>query len=311
MFPKFLPPQVQQLSEATSIAMARSIERQGIVTPLLATPIETAFVHPPRPQSAHFRKTPVVLLHGFDSSLLEFRRLLPLLTEQDELGAQVDAWAIDLLGFGFSDRPADIDYSPETIKTHLYYSWKTLIGQPMVLVGASMGGAAAMEFALAYPEAVAKLVLIDGAGFAKGPAVSKLLQVFPALGTGATNFLRQPQVREKVSRKAYLADQRFVTPDAECCAALHLDLPRWREALIRFTCSGGYYLGDRIAQITQPTLIIWGRQDKILGVKDADRFKRTIGQSKLVWIENCGHVPHLEQPQATAAAILQFVQEIA
>jgi pimeloyl-ACP methyl ester carboxylesterase len=301
MFPKFLPPQVQQLSEPTSIAMARSMERQGIATPLLSTPIETTFVHLTNPNSANFRKTPVVLLHGFDSSLLEFRRLLPL------LGEQVDAWAIDLLGFGFSDRPAAIDYSPETIKTHLYYSWKTLIGQPMVLVGASMGGAAAMEFALAYPEAVAQLVLIDGAGFAKGPAVSKLLQIFPALGTGATNFLRQPKVREKVSRKAYLDDRRFVTPDAECCAALHLDLPRWREALISFTCSGGYYLGDRISQITQPTLIIWGRQDKILGVRDADRFQQTIRQSQLVWIENCGHVPHLEQPQATADVILKFV----
>jgi pimeloyl-ACP methyl ester carboxylesterase len=52
--------------------------------------------------------------------------------------------------------------------------------------------------------------------------------------------------------------------------------------------------------ISQSALILWGRQDKILGVKDADRFQKLLPQSKLVWIENCGHVPHLEQPQVTA-----------
>ncbi len=54
---------------------------------------------------------------------------------------------------------------------------------------------------------------------------------------------------------------------------------------------------------TPTTMILWGRQDQILGVKDADRFQHLLPQSKLVWIENCGHVPHLEQPQVTADLI--------
>ncbi len=307
MFPEFIPSRAAQLTETTSIELIQSLQRTAIATPLSANPIATAFaavtpgVDQPN-EDALTDQPPIVLLHGFDSSVLEFRRLLP------QLGGTHAAWAIDLLGFGFTDRPADLDFAPASIKTHLYYTWKTLIKQPMVLIGASMGGAAAIDFALTYPDAVAKLVLIDGAGFAKGPAISSILTQFPALGRWATDFLSRPAVRRQVSRKAYYDDKTFVTEDAELCATLHLELPGWSEALIRFTCSGGYnFLIDKIAQVSQPTLIIWGRQDKILGTRDATRFTRVLPQSQLIWIEDCGHVPHLEQSQTTAKAILQFV----
>ncbi len=292
MFASFLPSEVEQLTEDTSIALASQIVRQSIQTSLSAKPIETAYV---RQGSTG---APIVLLHGFDSSVLEFRRLLPL------LAAQQETWAIDLLGFGFTDRPINAPFTPDAIKTHLHHVWKTLIERPMILVGASMGGAAAIDFALSYPEAVEKLVLIDSAGFAAGPAIGKFL--IPPLGYLATEFLRQPKVRQQVSIKAY-HDSSFVTPDAECCASLHLKLPRWNQALIAFTKSGGYnFLSDRISQIQQSTLIVWGDSDQILGVKDAERFQREISESQLVWVENCGHVPHLEKPQITAQHILEF-----
>lgn len=294
MFPSFLPVRAKQLTEGTSITLAQNIQRQSIATPLSLQPIDTAFVQQGKGGA------PIVLLHGFDSSVFEFRRLLPLLAESQE------TWAIDLLGFGFTDRAVDLSFDPESIKTHLYYIWKTCIGQPMVLVGASMGGAAAIDFALTYPDAVAQLVLLDSAGFAKGPAIAKFL--FPPLGYLATEFLRKPNVRQQVSRKAYY-DSGFVTPDAELCAALHLELPRWSQALIAFTKSGGYgFLSDRIAQVSVPTLILWGRQDGILGIQDADRFHQTIAQSQLIWIDQCGHVPHLEKPQETADHLLTFIR---
>ncbi|KAM3096374.1 alpha/beta fold hydrolase [Phormidesmis sp. 146-12] len=290
MFANFLPPKVAQLTEVTSIALAQQITAQAIATPLRADPIQTTYVH----QGSG--GVPILLLHGFDSSVLEFRRLLPLLAQARSV------WAIDLLGFGFTDRPVGVAFTPDAIKTHLYHVWQTLIGQPVILVGASMGGAAAIDFALTYPEAVSQLVLIDSAGFAAGPAIGRFL--IPPLGYLATEFLRQPKVRQQVSLNAY-CDRSFVTLDAECCAALHLKQPRWSQALIAFTQSGGYnFLSDRIANLKQPTLILWGDQDKILGTADAQRFERAIVHSQLIWIQNCGHVPHLEQPQLTAQHIL-------
>jgi len=97
--------------------------------------------------------------------VLELRRLLPLAAE--------NAWAVDL-GFGFTDRITGIHFSPNAIKIHLYYFWN-LIKQPVILVGASMGGAAAIDFTLTYPDVVEKLVLIDSAGVAAGSTMSRYM----------------------------------------------------------------------------------------------------------------------------------------
>lgn len=293
MFPSYLPTAVEQLKEPAAIALAQSIQSQAIATPLTHQPITTTYV---RQGSGG---VPILLIHGFDSSVLEFRRLLPLLAVENE------TWAVDLLGFGFTDRSADIAYSPTAIKTHLYYFWKTLINQPVILVGASMGGAAAIDFTLTYPEVVKKLVLMDSAGLKGGSPLSRLM--FPPLDYLATEFLRSPKVRDRVSRAAYKSQKLFFA-DAVDCGALHLQMPNWSQALIAFTKSGGYraFRFKKIAEIVQPTLILWGDSDKILGTKDAYRFKRAISGSKLIWIQDCGHLPHLEQPQITAQHILEF-----
>ncbi|MBD2360983.1 alpha/beta hydrolase [Anabaena minutissima FACHB-250] len=295
MFPSFLPTTVEQLTEPSSIALAQSIQTHAIATPLINLPINTTYV---RQGSGG---TPILLIHGFDSSVLEFRRLLPLLAQENE------TWAVDLLGFGFTDRLSGILFNPIAIKTHLYYFWKTLINQPVILVGASMGGAAAIDFTLTYPEVVQKLVLIDSAGLKGGSPLTKLM--FPPLDALATDFLRSLKVRDRVSRAAY-KDITLASVDALCCGALHLEMTNWSSALINFTKSGGYtaFRFKKLAEIHQPTLILWGDSDKILGTEDAKRFKRAIPHSQLIWIANCGHIPHLEQPKITAQHILTFSQ---
>jgi pimeloyl-ACP methyl ester carboxylesterase len=292
MFPPFLPPEIAQLTEQPSIALAENIQQTEIVTPLSPQPISTAYIH------QGTGGIPILLLHGFDSSVLEFRRLFPLLAAQNE------TWGVDLLGFGFSDRRIGIPFDPPAIKLHLHSFWKTLIQQPVILVGVSMGGAAAIDFALTYPELVKKLVLVDSAGFAVGPAMGKWM--VPPLGYLAAEFLRRPAVRRRVSLNAYV-DSSLVSTDALLCASMHLKQPGWHQAMVAFTRSGGYtFLTDKIAQINIPTLILWGDSDRILGTADAERFQQAIAHSQLIWIPNCGHVPHLEKPQITAQHILEF-----
>ncbi len=288
----FLPKAIAQLTEPTSIALAQSIQREAITTPLTPEPIATTYV---RQGSGN---TPILLVHGFDSSVLEFRRLLPLLAEKNE------TWAVDLLGFGFTERVAGLAFSQKAIATHLYYFWKTLISQPVILVGASMGGAAAIDFAINHPASVEKLVLIDSAGFAITSNKGKYL--IPPLGYLATSFLRNPKIRQKISVNAYF-DKTLASVDAQTCAALHLEMPNWNQALIAFTKSGGYGgFGEKLSHIQQQTLILWGKQDRILGTADAAKFESAIANSKLIWVPDCGHVPHLEKPQITAQHILDF-----
>jgi pimeloyl-ACP methyl ester carboxylesterase len=289
----FIPTEAEKLTESTSIALVKQVQYESILTPLNSQPIATTYVKQGK------GGTPILLIHGFDSSLMEYRRLLPLLAEKNE------TWAVDLLGFGFSDRPVDLSLNPVAIKTHLYYFWKTLIQKPVILIGASMGGATAIDFTLTYADAVEKLVLLDSAGLGKPPAVGKFM--FSPLDRLATEFLRNPKVRRNISRTAYY-DKSFASLDAQLCAALHLKCDRWSEALIAFTKSGGYgYFGDRLGEIERSTLIIWGANDKILGTKDAAKFQQKLKNSKLVWIPECGHVPHLEKPQIVAEEILKFI----
>ena len=290
MFPSYIPAEASDLTESTSIDLAKQIKQALIPTPLHQKDVTTTYVN----QGSG--GIPILLIHGFDSSLLEFRRLLPILATGQS------TFAVDLLGFGFTQRNLDILLTPENIKTHLYQFWKTIIKQPVILAGASMGGAAAIDFTLTYPEAVEKLVLLDSAGLAKQPAIGKFM--FPPIDTFATEFLRNPKIRQSISKAAYF-DQSFASLDAQVCAALHLKCPDWNKSLIAFTKNGGYgSFSDRLKEIQQQTLIIWGKRDKILGTKDAAKFAAGIPNSKLVWINNCGHVPHLEQPVATAKEIL-------
>ena len=84
-------------------------------------------------------------------------------------------------------------------------------------------------------------------------------------------------------------------------------MPGWDEAIISFTKSGGYAnLSQRIAQLPQPTLVLWGEHDDVLGTEDANKFEQAIADSQLVWIKQAGHTPHLEQLQAIAEVILTF-----
>jgi pimeloyl-ACP methyl ester carboxylesterase len=292
MFPSYIPAEASNLTEAQSIALTKQIKQVAIPTPLSKEDVETTYVH----QGSG--GTPILLIHGFDSSLLEFRRLFPI------LAAQQLTYAVDLLGFGFTQRNLEIPLNSENIKTHLYCFWQTVIKQPVIIVGASMGGAAAIDFTLNYPDAVEKLVLLDSAGLAKQPAIGKFM--FSPIDTFATEFLRNPKIRQSISRAAYF-DRSLASLDAQVCAALHLKCFNWHKSLIAFTKSGGYgSLIDKISTIQQPTLIIWGRQDKILGIKDAVKFQQAIPHSKLVWIDRCGHVPHLEKPDTTATEILSL-----
>ncbi|MEH2415213.1 alpha/beta fold hydrolase [Nostoc sp.] len=293
MFANFLPSQVNQLTDLEAIAFVQSIQRTALATSLSQQPILTTYIHKGR------GGIPILLLHGFDSSILEFRLLLPLLAIQNE------TWAVDLLGFGFTQRQKEISYSPTAIKIHLYDFWKTLINRPIILVGASMGGATAIEFTLAYPEIVKSLVLINSLGYTGAPAFSKYL--FPPFDFFAVEYLRQRHILA-LNLGSILPSFNAKIVLAIQCAMLHQEMPGWHDAMISYVKTGGYSdLANRIALLDKPTLILWGEADDMLPPEDAEKFQQDIANSQLIKLNNCGHAPQLEQPQITSQHILQFL----
>ncbi|KAL3149593.1 hypothetical protein ABBQ32_002363 [Trebouxia sp. C0010 RCD-2024] len=98
------------------------MQRITVTADSLTCPVATAYLGPSEPGEVHKDQPPVLLLHGFDSSSLEFRRLLPLLEKK------LETWAVDLVGWGFSDSGAatrkDIQLGPQQKRDHLYAFWK-------------------------------------------------------------------------------------------------------------------------------------------------------------------------------------------
>ena len=280
---------ISKIKDPLAIKLFQNIQKIPITTPLNSQPISTAYIHQGN------KNIPILLLHGFESSLLEFRLLIPLLAAKNQ------TWAVDLLGFGFTERLKNINYSPASIKTHLYHFWKTQINQPVILVGASMGGATAIDFTLTYPDSVHQLVLINSVGYSGSFPQGRFL--FPPFDYLAVEYWKQRKLQGLFfGGFGNLTDAELTSLQ---CAALYLDMPNWHEAIISFTKSGGYSeIAPRIKEISKPTLILWGEKDETLPIKDADKFYSAIAQSRLIWLK-CGHTPQLEQAGVVAELVLR------
>lgn len=298
--------QLSEIAEPAARRMAERMRREPIPMPSIpggAGALDTAFV-PPSGAHADPAAPPVVLLHGFDSSSLEMRRLHPL------LDAEVETWAVDLVGWGFTDHTPfksspDAALTPAQKREHLLAFWRAKMGgRPMALVGASLGGAVALDFALEHPEAVDRVVLIDAQGFIDGIGpMSSLPRPVAAAGVW---LLRTEGLRMAANRQAY-CDQRLASADAMRVGRLHTHLDGWADANIAWMRGGGYSLSERLGGVSRPSLVLWGRDDKILDPAYAQRFIDTLPDARLQWLESCGHCGHLERPRETAEAILRFL----
>lgn len=172
----------------------------------------------------------------------------------------------------------------------------------MVLLGTSLGATIAIDFAIAHPEAVSKLVLLcpqvnsDGVPTLPRPLAWVGVQV-----------LKTIPLRQYANQMAYHDDATYATNDALLCGRLHTHLPGWVDQNIAFIQSGGYRIVGRLGEVKQPTLVVWGRHDEILDPKDADAVVQQLQDGRLVWAESSGHCPHLEEPGFTAQQVVQFV----
>jgi len=156
--------------------------------------------------------------HGL-ALILQLRLPLPL-PLPPELGH--DTYAVDMLGWGFSERLGQYvkgGFSADAKRDALYSFWRDeMQGEPVVLAGASLGGAAAIEFAAAHPHAVAGMVLIDAQGFVDGVGMlSKLPDPLARLGI---QILKSRPLRRMANDMSY-ADPRFATEDAMRIGRLH------------------------------------------------------------------------------------------
>lgn len=297
-YPDFFPPEAADIEEPAAQAMMAAMRRVPLHVPGLGE-VHTAYVGPAAPTPG---RPAFVLLHGFDSSSLEFRRFHPLLSRV------ADVYAVDLAGWGFTDAgfgsKPNQPLGPQQKRAHLRAFLKEVVRRPATLVGTSLGGTVAIDYAVNHGEDLERLVLIDAQGFIDG--IGPLASMPRFLSVLGVKVLRSVPLRQMANQMAYHDKARYATDDAMRIGRLHTHLPGWTDANVQFMRSGGYAVSERISEVKLPTLVVWGRDDEILSPEYAGKFMEALPSAQLVWVDACGHCAHLEQPQALLDAVVGF-----
>ncbi|KAM0055758.1 putative 2-hydroxy-6-oxonona-2,4-dienedioate hydrolase [Helianthus debilis subsp. tardiflorus] len=296
-FPPFLPKEVQKIRDPFARKLASRIQRLPVELTISNDCIMSSCVKPTIQKAAN----PLVLLHGFDSSCLEWRYTLPLLEQ-----AGFETWAIDILGWGFSNLEKLPLCNVESKRDHLYQFWKSYIRRPMVLVGPSLGAAVAIDFAINYPEAVDKLILIDASVYAEGTGTLSRLPKLVAYAS--VSVLKSFPLRLFATSLQYNSLSFNTCLDWTRIGRLHCILDWWEEATVDFMNSGGYNVTAQIRQILKKTLIIWGEDDQIIDSKLAVRLHCELPNAIIRQIPECGHYPHVEKPDTVTKLIKDFIE---
>ncbi len=248
---------------------------------------------------------PIVLLHGTSASLHTWEGWVAALKGQRRV------ISMDLPGFGLTGPMVDGDYRMERYVQFLTALLDKLGVQQAVLAGNSFGGGLAWKMAVAHPERVGKLVLVDAGGYptpsvsmpigfriAQIPVLNKVMEVTlprSMVESSVRNVYGQP---EKVTPE--LVDRYYdLTLRAGNRAAL---AERFRQA----PAGEGV---DAIKTIKVPTLILWGGRDRLIPPENGERFHQDIAGSQLVMFPALGHVPHEEGAAVTVTAVRQFLAQ--
>ncbi len=240
---------------------------------------------------------PILLLHGFDSSFLEFRRIYKSLKRNFQVIVP------DLLGFGFSPRCATNEYNSSKIISHLIDLLKTLkITKNLKIIGASMGGSTALKLAYEIPNSIEKIILLSPAGLFGEPKSIP----FPLNQIGAS-FLGLPQVRKSLCRQAFAFPDECVGKMEEQIASIHLGCKGWRNSLASFAKSGGFAGTQKYIQ-NIPIKTLCGDNDRILGKKELKKIGN-IKKLNFVGLQNCGHLPHIDLPSLSSKIIHDYFLE--
>ncbi len=262
-------------------------------------------------------RPPLLLVHGFGASTDHWRKNLVGLSPEFEV------WAIDLLGFGRSEK-AIVPYSPSLWRDQLHDFITTVIGRPAVLVGNSIGAYACLLTGATRPESTQGVVLINSVGsFTEatptapphplqafiGNTVKALLQQSWASGL-LFQYVRQKSFIRKTLERVYL-DQSAVTeqlideiyrpscdPHAAQVFALVFQSPK------------GETVDGLLQQLTKPLLLLWGEGDPWIDARARGAKFRQHYPGLTEYYLNAGHCPHDEVPDQVNAILGEWVLKL-
>jgi pimeloyl-ACP methyl ester carboxylesterase len=244
----------------------------------------------------------VVLIHGFASSIGAWSGL------RKALAGKFRVIALDLKGFGHTSRPEG-DYSPKVqAKLVLALLDARDVTEPVALVAHSWGSSVALEVALAAPKRVERIALYDAWVYHDQLPNFFLWARADGLGEALVGAFYDQRADEKIAGAFY--DRAYVTEALVETVEEQLSRPGTKAAALaairgqRFDEVEGQY-----KTITQPTLLLWGREDKVTTLEYGERLSKDLPNAKLVVYPQCGHFPMIEAIRPSTRDLLAFLAE--
>jgi pimeloyl-ACP methyl ester carboxylesterase len=250
---------------------------------------------------------PILCLHGLGASLYSWRHFVTPFSKNNKL------ILVDFKGCGKSPKPFDSHYSTEEKVNDIYNLILEEDLTNLTLIGNSLGGAVSLMVALRLlnqePKRLSKLVLIGSAGDRSSiPWHVQMARSF--LGTPIIYLAPSKLAAKMTLRRCYYDIKRTTREQMEAYAA-PLASPGGRHALLQTVrqCvpANADELISNLNQITVPTFILWGREDRVIPLRVGEFLHQAIPNSTFEIIEQCGHVPQEEKPDETIARISKFL----
>ncbi len=254
-------------------------------------------------QHIHYYETgqgpTVILLHGLGANAGIWAAVIVPLSQRYHV------IALDQIGFGHSDKPL-LDYKIATFDDFLYGFMQGQQITKATLVGNSLGGWIALDFAVQHPGMVDKLVLVDAGGLHFGSPGSKAsASPSPKIDLNPSSVASMKKILE------YCFYDRSMVNDqvAESIFTQHL---KDNDGYTIHSTMEGIFSTDqfeesKLASLHVPTLVLWGADDALIPLAKGEEFHAGIAGSKLVTINQCGHIPELEKPGEFNRAVLEFL----
>lgn len=255
---------------------------------------------------------PLLLVHGIYSgaSSFEWRSNVGPLSETHTV------YAIDLLGFGRSDRP-DIRYSGRLYLNLISDFERQVVGRPCILVATSLSAAYAAVLGARDPSRFPALVLTEPTGFTRltdqsgtGGDIARVIIDSPVLGSALFNGLvSRPSLRYYLER--VYANHELVTDELVDVYHRSSHQPGSRFAPAAFLAQQlNIDIRSAMRRLRQPVLLTWGEQALEIPVEDAFRFRTLKRDLELLIIEGAGSLPHDEKPEEWNGAVAEFLSRI-
>lgn len=237
----------------------------------------------------------IVLLHGLGGMADRWVPVIPLLSQKYR------TIALDLIGYGQSDKPQVVDYTPEFFTKFVLNFLDTLSLSETFMVGTSLGGQIVAECAATQNQSIKKIVMIAPSGIMKEstPVLDSytMAALYPTYETVKMAYEMMMDEKKEVSQRTI---ENFI---------LNMSQPNTKMTFLStlLGLKNSPLITEKLQLIKIPALIVWGRNDKMIPLEYAKEFVSAIKNSTLAVMEGCGHIPYEEKPHEFSKLVLDFL----